>query len=145
MFSPRQLWEYLLVDNLDEPIESGALISCNYGIKKSRVEITMMGNHAWFPNLVLSRTGVQNSIRILAPTLSFNSQHRRILMCLMDLNESRYAKVRTKAQSILRTGFNYYPQACYVVLPRLIDALKLDPNESTLNHEKVKVGCAGTL
>ncbi|KAL7303557.1 hypothetical protein TKK_0003717 [Trichogramma kaykai] len=128
-------WENLLTDCLDTPLDTSSTFCTNYYIKKKKVESTMTGSRAWFPRLVLTRAQDQHGLRTLGPTMTFTETHRRVLMNLMDLNCSRYSKVRQKTQSIIEGAVMFFPQAPLVILPRVIDVLKSDPDE---NHEAFK-------
>lgn len=78
-------------------------------------------------SFVLLRAGVQHGMRAYSQILNLTETHKEIMLKLFTLATSRYSGVRYQAQYVLSRAFHYLLFSCKVIVPKLLDALREDP------------------
>ena len=78
----------------------------------------------------------QHEARVQYQTFVFTKTHEHIMLKLMELATSRYAKVRSLAQTVLSDAMSYYRHSCKILMPYILDILSRDTDE---HHEAYKV------
>ena len=108
----------------------------SYSISKPSVENKMIGDLGWFPSLILTRVNAQHLIRKACTVLQFTETHKNIMLHLLKLSTSRYSKIRIRAQDTIRLALGIFPYSYKILLPYIIEYLRLDPVK---NHDAYKV------
>lgn len=78
-------------------------------------------------SFVLLRAGVQHGMRAYSQIFNLTETHKEIMLKLFTLATSRYSGVRYQAQYVLSRAFHYLLFSCKVIVPKLLDALREDP------------------
>lgn len=78
-------------------------------------------------SFVLARAEVQHVTRSHSQIFNLTEIHKEIMLKLFTLATSRYAGVRWQAQNVLVQAFLYLPFSCRIIIPKLLDVLREDP------------------
>lgn len=104
-------------------------------IRKS-MENKVIQDQGYVPKLFLNRVTAQHDLRKVHTIYAFSPSSKYIIQNLYVLCTHKYTMIRDKAQSSLWSIFNDFTNSYQVVIPNILDTLKLDPIE---NHEAQKV------
>lgn len=104
-------------------------------------EDKLVGNKARMGPIILERCDIQHEARQLTRLEALTETHKRIMLELFTLAISRYAHVRSKAQSSIVLGLKYFSSSYTFIVPRFIDILMKDTEEY---HDAYKVMCEGS-
>lgn len=107
-----------------------------FQVAKRIFEDKLIGNKDRMGPLILERCDIQHELRILAQSVALTETHKRIMLELFTLAISRYADVRSKAQSSLFSALKNFPYSYTFIVSRLIDILAKDTEEY---HDAYKV------
>ncbi|KAM0724588.1 Proteasome activator complex subunit 4B [Formica fusca] len=100
-----------------------------FQVAKRIFEDKLIGNKDRMGPLILERCDIQHELRILAQSVALTETHKRIMLELFTLAISRYADVRSKAQSSLFSALKNFPYSYTFIVSRLIDILAKDTEE----------------
>lgn len=130
-----QIWSSLLLGKI-RLRESHDERRKTFQVAKRIFEDKLIGNKDRMGPLILERCDIQHELRILAQSIALTEIHKRIMLELFTLAISRYADVRSKAQSSLFSALKNFPYSYTFIVPRLIDILAKDTEEY---HDAYKV------
>jgi len=108
----------------------------NFQAAKRMFEDKLLRNKGRVGPIILERCDIHYVLRqVLQPDV-LTETHKRIILELFTLAVSRYADVRSKAQSGLFSVFKFFPFSCLLIVPHLINILAKDTEE---HHDAYKV------
>lgn len=108
----------------------------NFQVAKKMFEDKLLENKCRMGPIILERCDMQHEARLLSKSVPLTETHKRIMLELFTLAISRYADVRSKAQTSLSYALQYFPCSFMVIMPRLIEVLAKDTEE---HHDAYKV------
>ena len=129
-----QIWNSLLLgrNRLSEAHEARCK---SFQIVSKRTKDKLVGNKGLRGSLILQRAEIQHDTRIHVQSFNLTETHKIIMFELLTLATSRYADVRSQAQSSLFCALQHFPYSYTFIVPRLVDVLKLDAEE---HHDAYK-------
>ncbi|XP_043255483.1 proteasome activator complex subunit 4A-like isoform X1 [Colletes gigas] len=95
----------------------------------------LRGNKGLIGPFVLQSAEIQHETRVHSRSFILTKTHQEIIFELFVLAISRYADVRSQAQSSLSHAFQHLLYSYKLIVPRLLDVLKNDTEE---NHDAYK-------
>ncbi|XP_076235371.1 proteasome activator complex subunit 4A [Calliopsis andreniformis] len=95
----------------------------------------LVGNKGLLRSFVLQRAEIQHETRLHAQSFNLTETHKGIMIELLTLATSRYADVRSQAQSCLFRALQHFPYSYTFIVPQLIDILNKDVEE---HHDAYK-------
>lgn len=108
----------------------------NFQYAKKLLEDKLVGNKSRIGPIILERCYIQHEARVLSQLVALTETHKRVMLELFQLATSRYAKVRSKAQSSLFSALKYFRYSYTIIIPHFIDILARDTEE---HHNAYKV------
>ncbi|PBC33887.1 Proteasome activator complex subunit [Apis cerana cerana] len=117
-----KIWGYLLLgtvcfSKVNKNVENSHRMMKDMLVRKKGI----MGS------FVLARAEVQHVTRSHSQIFNLTEIHKEIMLKLFTLATSRYAGVRWQAQNVLVQAFLYLPFSCRIIIPKLLDVLREDP------------------
>lgn len=108
----------------------------NFHLVKNMFDDKLVGNKGRMGLLILERCDIQHEGRLLLQSIALTETHKRIILELFTLAISRYADVRSKAQSSIFSAIRYFPYPFTFLVSRITEILAKDTEE---HHDAYKV------
>lgn len=102
---------------------------------KKVLENKLLGGKHHLRGILVDRALLQHEVIQSYASIMPTETHKNIILSLLELATSRYSEVRIKAQGKLFSMIDYFPFLYLVLIPPLVDILKMDSNEF---HEQLK-------
>ncbi|XP_076166569.1 proteasome activator complex subunit 4 isoform X2 [Ptiloglossa arizonensis] len=129
-----KIWNSLLLGKIR--------LSDAYEAKRNNLQVVMkkrkdhLGrNKGLLRPVVLQCAEIQHKMRVHSQVFNLTQTHKEIMFELLALATSRYANVRSQAQSSLSRALQHLSYSYTFIVPQLIDILKKDVEE---NHDAYK-------
>lgn len=135
LFAMIQIYELLLLNQLRGANNFESRWK-HYQMVKKVLENRLVGKKRHMRALLIERTVLQHESRSEKALAFLTNTHKMIMLNLLELSCSHYSEVRTKAQTVLHQGLNYFSYSYTVLIPQLVQNLQMDTLE---HHERFKV------
>ncbi|XP_012226473.1 proteasome activator complex subunit 4B-like [Linepithema humile] len=133
-FALIQIWNSLLLGKT-QPREVYEARRKNFQVAKRMFEDKLLKNKGRVGPIILERCDTQYVLRQVLQSNVLTETHKRIILELFTLAVSRYADVRSKAQSGLFSVFKFFPFSHKLIIPHVIDILAKDTEK---HHDAYK-------